>query len=133
MYQFRKEERLCSKKFLDKLFNNGSSFLVYPFRVVHLREPLPVHYPAQVVIVVPKRRFKRAHDRNLIKRRIREAYRLHKESSLYPFLSEHHIQLLLSLQYVGKEIVDYKVIDKKLLAVFRQLAKIYVEDAGQGS
>lgn len=128
MYTFKKEERLCSKKLLDQLFSSGSSFLVYPFKVVHLREVLPVNYPSQVVIVVPKRRFRRAHDRNLIKRRIREVYRLHKHNFLYPFLKERNMQILLSLQYVGKEIADFKMMDKKLQAVFRQLNKIYTED-----
>ncbi len=128
MYTFKKEERLCSKKLLDQLFSSGSSFLVYPFKVVYLREVLPVNYPSQVVIVVPKRRFRRAHDRNLIKRRIREVYRLHKHNLLYSFLKEHNMQILLSLQYVGKEIADFKMMDKKLQAVFRQLNKIYTED-----
>ncbi len=127
MYTFKKEERLCSKKLLDELFNNGSSFLIYPFRVVYLSEILPEGCLAQVVIVVPKRRFKRAHDRNLIKRRIREAYRLHKGEFLYPFLQESKWQILLSLQYVGKEIAEYKFIEKKLLSVFKQLNKVYAE------
>ena len=125
MFTFKKEERLCSKKLLDGLFSNGSSFLVYPFKVTHLRQTLEVKYPVQVVIVVPKRRFKRANQRNLIKRRIREAYRLHKSELLYPFLQEQKIQLLLSFQYVGKEIEDFKLIEKKLLAVFKQLFNIY--------
>ncbi|PWG80864.1 ribonuclease P protein component [Pararcticibacter amylolyticus] len=128
MYTFKKEERLCSKKLLDQLFSSGSSFLVYPFKVVYLREVLPVNYPSQVVIVVPKRRFRRAHDRNLIKRRIREVYRLHKHDLFYSFLKERNMQILLSLQYVGKEIVNFSMMDKKLQAVFRQLNKIYSED-----
>lgn len=125
MYTFKKEERLCSKKFLDELFNNGSSFLIYPFRVSHLPVKLPVKFPVQLVVTAPKRRFRRAHDRNLIKRRVRELYRLGKQEHLYQALTESNIQLLLSVQYVGKEILDYSFMEKKLLAVFRQLVEIY--------
>ncbi|WP_223833721.1 ribonuclease P protein component [Pedobacter riviphilus] len=83
MYTFRKEERLCSRKHLDLLFKNGSSFLLYPFRISYLFVDVPAHVQAQVVINVPKKRYKRAVDRNLLKRRIREAYRLNKQDKLY--------------------------------------------------
>src|SRR4051812_25063013 len=107
MYTFKKEERLCSKKLLETLFNNGSSFLLYPFRITSLPSVLNNNIPAQVVIGVSKRKFKRATDRNLIKRRIREAYRLNKEDLLYSFLKEQDLQILLSINYVGKDISEY--------------------------
>ena len=95
MNKFYKEERLCSKKSLDLLFKNGSSFLLYPFRITYLFIDEVHPYPAQVVINVAKKRYKRAVDRNLIKRRTREAYRLQKQLLLYSHLgillqSGHH-------------------------------------------
>jgi len=128
MYNFTKEERLCSKKLLDKLFHSGSSFLIYPFRIVHLKEPLADSLSAQVVIGVPKRKFKKSVDRNLIRRRIREAYRLNKELSLYAVLRDNNVQILFSINYVGKEILSYSVIEKKLLLALKQLTKVYVPD-----
>ena len=128
MYTFKKEERLCNKRLLKKLFTDGSSFLVYPFRVVHLPETLPSCYPVQVLVAVPKRKFKRAADRNLLKRRVREAYRLHKDLSLYPFLSKRNHQIMLSLHYIGNEIAEYSLIEKKLLMVLKQLNKVYGEE-----
>ncbi|MGV3705238.1 MAG: ribonuclease P protein component [Arcticibacter sp.] len=125
MHTFKKEERLCNKRLLKKLFTDGSSFLVYPFRVVHIPEILPGNYPVQVVVAVPKRKFKKAVDRNLLKRRIREAYRLHKDALLYPVLNQHNTRIMLSLSYIGNEIADYKIIEKKLLAVLKQLQKAY--------
>lgn len=121
MYTFKKEERLCSKKLIEELFHNGSSFLLYPFRIVWLKHALPVPVPVQVLINVPKRRFRKAVDRNLIKRRIRESYRLNKSAELYVFLEEHATQLLLAFQYVGKDIADFEFIDKKLKQILIKL------------
>lgn len=127
MYTFKKEERLCSKKLIEELFHNGSSFLLYPFRIVWLRHALPVEVPVQVVINVPKRRFKKAVHRNLIKRRIREIYRLNKGPELYSFLEDHSGQLLLGIHYVGKDIVDYLVMEKKFKLVLVQLREAYLK------
>ena len=77
IYSFQKEERLCSKKFLKELFINGSSFLLYPFRVTWLHSPSPNQdFPVQLLTAVPKKRFKSSVDRNTIKRKIKEAYQL---------------------------------------------------------
>ena len=124
MYTFKKEERLCSKRLLEKLFHNGSSFLLYPYRIVWLAEKLPAEVPVQVVINVPKRRFKKAVDRNLIKRRIREIYRLNKSEQLYSYFSGSEIQLLVGIHYVGKDIPDYGFMDKKLKLAFEQLKNL---------
>lgn len=130
MYTFKKEERLCSKKLLEELFHNGSSFLLYPFRIIWLPSShIDSTVPVQVVINVSKRRFKRAADRNLIKRRIREVYRLHKSDLLYPFLTERGSQILLSLNYIGKEISEYALIEKKLKASLEKLKCIYDKHA----
>jgi len=121
MNTFNKEERLCSKKLIDLLFKDGSSFLLYPFRLSYLQIDLPAKFPAQVVINVSKRRYKRAVDRNLIKRRTREAYRIQKSLELYAALSHSDQHLLLSIQFVGKKIYDYSFFEKKLVAALKKL------------
>lgn len=129
-YSFKKEERLCSKKFLTELFDNGSSFLVYPFRVVWKTSEISNQTsPAQVVISVPKKRFKSAVDRNLIKRRTKEIYRVGKETQLYPFLKQSNKKILLGLSYVGKEIHDFDFLQTKLNAMFKTLLIKIQEDA----
>jgi len=120
MYTFRKEERLCSRKHLDLLFKNGSSFLLYPFRISYLFIDEPTSIPAQVVINVPKKRYKRAVDRNLLKRRIREAYRLNKQDLFYNQLPTERGLLLFSIQYVGKQKYEFIFIQKKLIATFKR-------------
>ncbi|QIL42479.1 ribonuclease P protein component [Pedobacter sp. HDW13] len=128
MYTFRKEERLCSRKHLDLLFKNGSSFLLYPFRVSYLFVDQPADVPAQVVINVPKKRYKRAVDRNLLKRRIREAYRLNKQNQLYFPLPTNKGLLLFSIQFVGKSKYEFAFIEKKLIATFKRFQNLIQPD-----
>ena len=121
MYTFTKEERLCNKKLIDGLFHNGSSFLCYPFKASWMLTGSEQQFPVQVVFSVSKKRFKRAVDRNLIKRRVREAYRLNKQVQLYNSLVEADKKIALSLAYIGKEIASYDLIEKKMLKLLIQL------------
>ncbi len=120
-HTFTKEERLCNKGLIDSLFHNGSSFLCYPFKVSWLITNDTQPFPVQVLFAVAKKRYKRAVDRNLLKRRIREAYRLHKQQNLYSLLSETDKKIILSIGYIGKEIADYELIEKKMLKLLAQL------------
>ncbi len=126
MHSFNKEERLCSIKLIDKLFHDGSSFLLYPFRIVWLDDNSESGKTVRVLISVPKKRFKKAVDRNLIKRRIREIYRLQKAEHLYPFLEEHSANLLLGINYVGNNIAEYSFMEKKLNAAIAKFKKVYL-------
>ena len=123
IYTFTKEERLCNKKLIDELFRNGSSFLCYPFKVSWLAVPANPALPVQVVFAVSKKRYKHAVDRNLLKRRMREAYRLSKEQYLYLPLKDMGKQIVFSIGYVGKEIADYAFIEKKMLKLLNRLAQ----------
>src|SRR5690554_4656729 len=124
---FRKEERLCNRRHINALYQSGSSFLLYPFKVVFL--PCEeINVPVQILISAPKRRFKRAVDRNLLKRRIRECYRL-KKSAFIAGISGP--PLLLSVQYIGNKIEDFQTISIKLDAILIKLqgeyAKVHLE------
>ena len=77
----RKEERICSRKLMDQLFNGDTarSMSSFPLRVVFLStERLPDQPPVSILISVPKRHFHHAVDRNRVKRQVREAYRKNK-------------------------------------------------------
>ncbi|HLS37040.1 MAG TPA: ribonuclease P protein component [Sphingobacterium bovisgrunnientis] len=119
---FTKEERLCSKRKIDSLFHRGSSFVVYPFRVVYLASPAQENlYPVQVILSVSKRRFKHAHDRNRIKRLIREVYRLQKNELLYEEVNKLSLNLDMAIQYVGKEELGFELLFTKMNKTLKQL------------
>jgi ribonuclease P protein component len=74
-----KSERLSGKRHVDALFANGSSFVAYPLRVIYFHtEKDKRTATVSVLIHVPKKKLKHAADRNFVKRRIRENYRLRK-------------------------------------------------------
>ncbi|PRY07890.1 ribonuclease P protein component [Pontibacter ummariensis] len=112
-YTFSKEERLCSKRLTALLFSKGSSFNLYPLRFVYYtpQDPLPGH--TQVLISVSKRYFKRAVDRNRLKRQIREAFRLNKHILAQ---SQEQAPQLLGIIYIGKEKKSFHSIQKKLIS-----------------
>lgn len=132
MNTFKKEERLCSKKLIGELLQNGSSFLIYPYRVVWLAQPLtPPSSPAQILISVSKKRFKRANKRNYIKRLIREVYRVNKQELLYNQLLEQNISVVFMCSYIGNEIFTYTELEKKLKLLLERLKKEVVKSSSR--
>lgn len=129
-YTFTKEERLCSQKQIELLFNNSSSFILYPFRFVWTTQDLAdAKYPAEIAISVPKKRFKRAVDRNKIKRLIREAYRKNKSEQFYPFLQAQEIKLSFILIYASNEVFTAIDMEKKLILCLNKFVKTYAKTA----
>ena len=78
-------------------------------------------FPAQVLFSVSKKRFKRAADRNRIKRISREVYRLNKQANLYDQLNGIEKKIVVSLGYIGKELPEYHLAQKKMLKLLKQL------------
>lgn len=119
---FNKSERLCSITEIDALFTSGKTLFEFPVKMIYrLTEPMS-DAPVKVVFAVPKKRFKHAVDRNLMKRRMREAYRLNKHN-LMQQLSSRQQSLSLIFMYAGQEIKDYKVIEKGLIKGLNKLLK----------
>ena len=120
-YTFSKEERLCSKKLIERLFAGGNrSFPAFPLRVVYM--PLSADEnptDVSILISVPKKRFKHAVKRNLVKRQVREAYRLNKHILIDSIKAQESPQkMVLAFIWLDNKIhatneVEYKV--KKLL------------------
>ena len=123
-FTLKKEERLCSQKILGEMFTSGESFLVYPLKVVFLKTEPPQSIPVQAAFSVSKRNFKRAVKRNLLKRRMREAFRLNK----HPFhdrLAAKKLHISMMFVFVGKDLLEFATIEKAMISAFKKvLAKI---------
>jgi len=113
-YSFSKAEKLTSKKEIEGLFKEGSSFYFSAFQVRYCISGTE-QMPHQVLITVSKRNFKRAVDRNLIKRRIREAYRLNKD------LIADIPSLYIGFVYISKHILTFQEIQNQLIEVLGRL------------
>ena len=120
-FSFGKEERLCSRKVIDKLFTEGESFIVYPLKIVFLKSSVPLKSPVQAAFTVGKRNFKRAVHRNLIKRKIREAYRLNKYL-LYEAL--HDLNVAVFVIFIGNSIPDFKQVEDAMKLGIEKLIKL---------
>lgn len=127
-HRFYRGERLKSRKEFDRLFGRqGQAMSSYPLRMVFIEtEVQRSPFPFQAAFVVPKRRYKRAVDRNVIKRRIREAYRLHKHE-LSNCLGETDRQFGLLFIYTGKEAMPFKYLEKKMKKLLGQLRQQLAE------
>lgn len=119
-YTFPKAEHLCRKKLIEQLFQKHNPSLgVYPLRLTWLPAPARTSAPPQVLISVSKRTFKRAVDRNRLKRLIREAYRLHKHQLLEA--EGGHPVAMLAILYTGKEKSELPLLEKKLISGMQRL------------
>ena len=120
-YTFSKEEKLCSKKIISGLFQPGFFISKYPIRFHIVFTELPVTaVPAQAMFVVGKKKFKRAVDRNRIKRMLRELYRLHKHK-WYDALNKMGKTAAIAVFYTGDNLPDYKLLEQRFLLALKQL------------
>jgi ribonuclease P protein component len=99
---------------MEVLFNKGKSYTAYPIKAIYIETPTDLLFPAQAMFVAPKRNFKKAHDRNKLKRRMREVYRINK-ASFYETLKVSNKKLLISFIYIGKKQEEYALIEKSIL------------------
>jgi ribonuclease P protein component len=116
--KFRKTERLCSKKIIGELFKSGKVLKQFPFKLVYSYSPYDCS-PVRIAISVPKKIYKRAVKRNLIRRRIREAYRLNKHI-IYEVV-EQKITLNITVIYISSNIANYEEIEKKFIRILSTL------------
>ena len=146
-FTFKKEEHLCSRQLIDRLYTEGHRLMVFPYSVQWMTlesgewraesgerraesgEPLshsatqpPSHPATQVMIVAPKRKFHHAVDRNRVRRLTRECYRLRKHT-LYDFLQQHGLTLVFSMVYIHNEIMTFDQLGHKMDKLLAALQK----------
>ncbi len=123
-YTFPKKERICSKKTFDYLFTHGQKMKHGPLRCIYIFNPPDelIESPVSVAFSVPKRLLKRAVDRNYIKRRLREGFRLHKHSLLSTLNKEGN-----TLAFIIIYTKPYKIPYHSLISSFTKLLKRFQE------
>ena len=119
-YTLGKEERLKSRKLIERLYEEKNSVKAFPLRMIFLQTKHTSDFPAQVGVSVSKRNFKLAVDRNRIKRLMRESYRLQKES-VYDNLDKPYVFMI---SYLGKQECTYNEIFLKM----EKLLKRFVDE-----
>lgn len=123
---FGKEERLCSRTLIDRLFHkDGSrSMAAYPLRLVYMKtqdgEDIP---PAQMLVSVPKRCFKRAVKRNHVKRQVREAYRKNKHILYDKLKLQEDTRLTMAFIWLDDKLWDTQKVEQKVVNLMQRLAE----------
>ncbi len=109
-FTFQKEERLKSRKLIEQLYKEGTFIKVFPLRMLYLQTTHTSTFPAQAGVSVPKRNFKRAVDRNRLKRLLRESYRKQKHT-VYDVAEKPYVFMI---SYLGKEMWSLAKIEPKM-------------------
>lgn len=114
-----KSEKLCSRIAIDRLFMSGSSTIAYPLRMVYTESDRQYGAPVQFFISIPKKRIRKAVGRVLMRRRIREAYRLNR--SFIPDLAGK--KLNVAFIYIANELVEYSRVERKMQKLLSSINK----------
>jgi ribonuclease P protein component len=129
IFSFNKKERLCGKNNIARLFEAGTVFIAYPFRVVYLfekQEDTTKEAEVKVLISVPKKRHRRANIRNRLKRLTKESYRLNKHDFVN-FAKENTLNVSVVFQYISDEILKFNIIQNKIQEILIKL-KLNIEN-----
>ena len=122
-----KQERLKSKKLIEKLYAEGDSVKIFPLRMMYVQTVHTSEFPCQVGVSVAKRNYKLAVDRNRLKRLMRETYRLQKQI-VYNNLDKPYVFMI---SYIGKEEIKYEDLHlkmEKLLTLFIDKVKVKADE-----
>ena len=118
---YKKEEKLKKRKLIGHLFARGSSVSAFPIKLIYLELEHESPYKIQAGMSVSKRNFKRAVDRNKIKRLLREVYRKNKHLI---YQSEHTKKHIFMFIYVGKKELEYSLLEEKMISVLDKFLRI---------
>ncbi|RZJ33905.1 MAG: ribonuclease P protein component [Flavobacterium sp.] len=110
-------EKLKSRKTIDLLFSEGKSIARFPLRLVYVEVPT-LEVPLKMGVSASKKHFKKAVDRNYVKRILREAYRVNKQ-----LLSGLESKYAVMLLYQSKELPDFHQVNANAAKLFLKFAE----------
>jgi len=113
---FTKKESITEKKIIQKLFSDGKNINILPFSIKYLSFNTKSHSYNRILISFSKNNIKNVVKRNLLKRRIRESYRLNKNII-------QNLNLLIAFIYTSDKVLDYSIIEKSVIKILHELRK----------
>jgi len=122
LFSYQSKEKLKSRRLLDQLFTNGKSVSVFPVKAFYNEVDIALNFPVKVGVGVSSRNFKKAVDRNRIKRLLREAYRLNKQP-LIDFANTNNKKIIVFILFVDKTLPDAETLQNKIPLVIDKLIK----------
>ena len=122
-HRLRKSERLCDQNIISDIFSSGKTLKEFPLYCHFISSEFKKE-EIQVLFSVPKKIIKSAVKRNLLKRRMREAYRTNN-SNLKSYTKQHSISLQLALIWGSKEIMPFSIIEDKIIILLRRLSEAH--------
>lgn len=118
----RKRDKLKSSLEIEAIYHENKFVVSFPLKCYYSFSEKKEHQNAvRVAFAVPKKNFKLAVERNTLKRRMREAYRLHYHTFFESFSEQNDQQLALFFIYIGKEMADFANITENMLHIFKKL------------
>ena len=120
-YKLNKDEKLTSRTAINLLFGEGKSLMAFPVRAAYRLRPAGEH-PVQFLISIPKKRIRRAVNRVMLRRRIREAYRLNRRELLLAKLDGNDCGVDIAFVYLDNSPAPYDVINEKMRLLLSRIA-----------
>jgi len=121
-FSYSAKEKLKSRKLMEELFSGGKSFSVFPVKLFYKEVKEPIDFPVKAGVGASSKRFKKAVERNRIKRLLRESYRLNK-LPLIEFATREKKQVAVFFLFIDKVLPDYTILQEKMPLLIDKLIK----------
>lgn len=121
-FGFSRNSRIKSSLIIKQLVDSRKSIFAYPLKCYYDFVPTETPAPPALAVVVPKKRFKHAVDRNRLKRLMREAFRLNRSASLQQLTPS--VQLQMCWIFVGKELADQETVSQAATSIMQKLCQM---------
>ena len=125
-YKLNKDEKLCSRTAVNRLFGEGRSLMAFPLRAAYILRPRGEN-PPQFLISIPKKRIRKAVGRVTLRRRVREAYRLNRRELLLQPLEQSGLGVDIAFVYLDTTPAPYSVINERMIHLLTRIAQAATE------